>query len=228
MKISVIIPCFNDYKYLKSIVDQIDQLSTTHEIILVNDGSGPETQKVLKTIHNAIVINHPRNMGKSQAMKTGLLASKGEYVVFLDSDFTNFQTVYLEKLIEPVINNLVEISIGEFDDGFSPFQKIGLTSMLTGIRCLPRKVLINNIDIFNNQGYFHGFFVEIKMNQRIYRHFKIIKVKLVGLKQQFKYQKVGFLRGFHKDIKIMYDIYHYLGNKQYFNQLKFARNLPTI
>lgn len=228
MILSIIIPCYNDYKYLPNIVKEISKLTVEHELIIVNDGSNSETQNVLNSLQDITLINHPHNLGKSKALKTGLLATKGKYIVFFDADYINVKNEYLRQLIAPVISGAYDVCLGKSDEGFPFFKWIGLTTMLTGLRCLSRQLLLDHLEIFGNRGYVRGFLIEARMNRVIFPHYRVVKANLTGLKQQYKVQKTGSFRSFCKDVDIMYQIFHYLGPRQYFAQLSFCRRLNSI
>lgn len=88
--ISVIIPVYNVEPYLRECIDSVlAQDYRNLEIICVNDGStdnSPEILEEYKKKDNSIIIINQENAGLSAARNTGLKASRGEYVYFLDSD----------------------------------------------------------------------------------------------------------------------------------------------
>ena len=90
MKISVIICCYNYGRYLaraiRSVIDQ--SLSSKHyEIIVVNDGSGDETDQIMETFSNYIIpIKLNENVGLAKARNIGIRKSLGQYVINLDAD----------------------------------------------------------------------------------------------------------------------------------------------
>jgi len=89
MKLSVIIPTYNEEKTIINIIDKVLSQKNIYEIIIVNDGSSDQTEKVLKTIakNNIIsVINHSKNIGKGAAIKTGIKKISGEAVIIQDAD----------------------------------------------------------------------------------------------------------------------------------------------
>ncbi len=100
-KISVIIPVYNGEKYIQRCVDSVlNQTYSDIEIIVINDGSTDNTENILKSYSNIVLINK-ENEGVSKARNTGLSLAKGDYVYFCDADD------YLEK-------NAFEILIKEF------------------------------------------------------------------------------------------------------------------
>ncbi len=89
-KISVIIPTFNQEKYLgrclRSLMDQsINRVD--YEIIVVNDGSQDKTKFAANLFKEEIkLINNKKNMGLPYSINKGILSAKGRYVVRVDSD----------------------------------------------------------------------------------------------------------------------------------------------
>lgn len=89
-KISIIIPVYNVEDYLEQCLDSIlNETYSNYEIILVDDGSSDSSPAICdrysKNYSNVDVI-HKRNEGVSVARNVGIEKSKGEYIVFIDSD----------------------------------------------------------------------------------------------------------------------------------------------
>lgn len=89
--ISVIIPCFNASRYLKSAVESIiNQSYSNLEIICINDGSTDETLDILETIQKTDsrirIINNPQNLGLIKTLNKGISIAKGEYIARMDAD----------------------------------------------------------------------------------------------------------------------------------------------
>jgi len=89
MKLSIIVPVYNVEKYIvKCIASLLDQNFDDYEIIVVNDGTEDKSIELIN--HNfkdgRISIINQRNSGLSSARNSGLMASRGEYVWFVDSD----------------------------------------------------------------------------------------------------------------------------------------------
>lgn len=96
MKISIIIPFYNESGNLKNLFFEIrDALKNKffYEIIFINDGSIDNGQTELSTIlretNNTFLINHRKRFGKGKALKTGFEKSNGDIIVFLDADLQN-------------------------------------------------------------------------------------------------------------------------------------------
>ena len=89
-KVSVIIPTFNQEKYLgrclRSLMDQ-SMKRMDYEIIVVNDGSKDKTKFAANLFKEEIkLINNKKNMGLPYSINKGILSAKGRYVVRVDSD----------------------------------------------------------------------------------------------------------------------------------------------
>lgn len=89
-RFSIIIPVFNVENYLHQCLDSvIEQDFDNYEVICVNDGSTDESPQILKEYeqkYNQIKVIHQTNKGLSAARNRGINASKGDYILFLDSD----------------------------------------------------------------------------------------------------------------------------------------------
>lgn len=88
-KASVLMPAYNDARYIRDAIDSIlGQTFTDFELIIVNDGSTDETPQILAsyTDPRIRILYHPTNMGRAHARNTALNAAQGEYVLWMDAD----------------------------------------------------------------------------------------------------------------------------------------------
>jgi glycosyltransferase involved in cell wall biosynthesis len=101
MKISVIIPAYNEEQALKPVVDEY--LPYADEIIIVDDGSSDSTYEIAKTLLNekVQVLQHEKNQGKVAALRTGVEHATGDIIIFTDADCT-----YPARYIPEFINKL--------------------------------------------------------------------------------------------------------------------------
>ena len=92
MKLSIIIPCYNESKDIKKNVaivkDYLKENNIDHELILVNDGSKDNTKEEIESIDGVLPISYEPNRGKGAAVKEGILAASGDYVLFMDADLS--------------------------------------------------------------------------------------------------------------------------------------------
>ena len=85
MKISIVIPVFQEATIIGSIVKSIADILPDAEIIVVDDGSKDNTAEVARSA-GAVVHCHPYNIGNGAAVKTGIRMAKGDIIVMLDGD----------------------------------------------------------------------------------------------------------------------------------------------
>ena len=105
IKISGIIPIYNVEQYLSQCLDSIiNQTYTNLEIILINDGSTDNSEKICnqyKLLDPRIIVIHKTNGGLSDARNTGIKIATGDYISFVDADDfidKNMYTILFQKI----------------------------------------------------------------------------------------------------------------------------------
>jgi len=101
MKISVIIPAYNEEQALKPVVDEYS--SYADEIIIVDDGSNDSTYEIAKPLQNekVKVFQHKKNRGKVAALRTGVEHATGDIIIFTDADCT-YPARYIPEFIDNI------------------------------------------------------------------------------------------------------------------------------
>ncbi len=106
MKISIIIPIYNEAKTVEETIRRVEAVAIEKEIIAVDDGSGDGSLDILSRMENngrIKLIKHEKNSGKGAAIKSGLKEATGDIVIIQDADLeTDPQDFY--RLVEPIIN----------------------------------------------------------------------------------------------------------------------------
>ncbi|GAB4499858.1 MAG: glycosyltransferase family 2 protein [Anaerolineales bacterium] len=114
MKLSVIIPVYNEVESIKTIIQRVQATKLAHEIILVDDGSKDGTRDILKTLdgkEGLRVILHEKNQGKGAAVRTGMAAAKGDVLLIQDADLEYDPRDYPE-LLKPIEEGLADVVYG--------------------------------------------------------------------------------------------------------------------
>lgn len=118
MKLSIIIPVFNEEKTIEKVVGKVYDVNIkgiTKEIIIVNDGSTDTTNLILKTqyskLKNITIITHNRNQGKGAAVKTGIENAVGDYILIQDADL-EYNPDDIEKLVKPILEKKAVVVYG--------------------------------------------------------------------------------------------------------------------
>jgi len=115
MKISVIIPCNNEEKFIENLLRKVSKSlkKFDHEIIIVNDFSSDKSKLIIESleIENSKLFNHVENLGKGASLRTGIQNSSGEIVIIQDADLEYDPNEY-GKLIQPIIDDLADVVYG--------------------------------------------------------------------------------------------------------------------
>ena len=105
MKLSVVIPVFNERDTVAEILRRVNSVPVDKELIVVDDFSTDGTRdalaECLKEHSNLTVLHHERNLGKGRALRTGFETARGEYVIVQDADLEYDPEDYA-KLLRPL------------------------------------------------------------------------------------------------------------------------------
>ena len=103
MKISVIIPTYNEQETISACLDSLLNQSRKAEIIVVDDGSGDNTLDILRRYQQQgkITLLTQKHQGPAIARNKAASVARGEILVFADADMT-FDKDYLQKLVAPI------------------------------------------------------------------------------------------------------------------------------
>jgi polyisoprenyl-phosphate glycosyltransferase len=184
MKVTALVPAYNEEKNIAHLLDFLKTAAVLDEIICINDGSSDSTLRKIKAIMPSIphlkLVNFPKNHGKAYAISEGVKKAQGEIVVFIDADVIHFNTKALSSLVVPLLKRKYDAVIGySIHNILDPFFK-----PITGQRAYFRKELLPHVKEFQNKGY--G--LELYLNF-LYKDKKVKVVQLKGVGNIFKYDK---------------------------------------
>jgi glycosyltransferase involved in cell wall biosynthesis len=115
MKLSIVIPVFNEIGTIEEIILRVQSVPFEKEIIVVDDFSTDGTVHLLRKIdaiqENVKVYYHDRNQGKGAALRTGFAAVQGDVVIIQDADLEYDPREY-PKLLEPILDGRADVVYG--------------------------------------------------------------------------------------------------------------------
>ncbi|PYK37051.1 MAG: glycosyl transferase [Verrucomicrobia bacterium] len=225
MKVSIVIPCYNEKNTIAKIVEAVRSAPVENkEIIVIDDGSNDGTQTLLREkLSGAIdqIIYHPVNRGKGAALRAGFEAASGDIILVQDADLEYSPEEY-PVLLEPIISGKADAVFGSRFMGGRPhrvvffwhmvgnrfltllsnmFTNLNLTDLETGYKAF-RAPLIKSIQIEENR---FGFEPEItaklaKKRCRIYE---------VGISYYGRTYEEGKKIGWRDGLRALYVIVKY-------------------
>jgi len=197
MKLSVIIPVYNEINTIGEILSRVLEVDLPKEVIVVDDCSMDGTREFLKewevgrkkeSKDEVRIFYQPQNMGKGAALRSGFKEATGEIVIIQDADLEYHPHEY-PKLIEPILDGRAEVVYGSrflgtprrvlmfrhtLGNKLLTFLSnlctdLNLTDMETGYKVFKKEVLEHLLLKSNRFGFEPEVTAKIaKMNYRIY------------------------------------------------------------
>jgi glycosyltransferase involved in cell wall biosynthesis len=155
MKLTVIIPAFNEKNTIQEIVRRVQATKLVDEIIIVDDGSTDGTRALITTMDgkdNVKVILHEKNQGKGAAVRSGISAATGDVLMIQDADLEYDPREY-PNLMKPIEEGLADVVYGSRFLG-APHRAILFWNMVANkLLTLMTNILYNNILTDMETGY---------------------------------------------------------------------------
>lgn len=207
MKISCIVPVYNEAARVGAVLDVLVGHDLIDEIIVVNDGSTDNSEEVLGKRKGIKLISYKKNQGKSHAMRVGLEAARNEWVMTIDSDLKGLNKGNIEALVLPINNHKADLSMTLRKNSLGIFKFFKL-DFVSGERVF-KKSLIKDLDDLEK---LPGFGLEVFLNNIIIeKKMKFAVVNWSNVVTPRKSVKFGFWTGVKGDFKMILQIKAVIG-----------------
>jgi glycosyltransferase involved in cell wall biosynthesis len=115
VRLCVIIPVFNEDRYILDVVAAVQAVPIEKDLVIVDDGSTDRTRERLKDIglkySNITLLRHETNRGKGASIRTALAKARGDIVLIQDADL-EYDPAEYPKLIDPIIRGKADVVYG--------------------------------------------------------------------------------------------------------------------
>jgi len=125
MKLSVVIPVYNERNTLREMVERVLTVPFELEVLCVDDGSDDGSREILDDLgkqHRQVqVFLQPRNLGKGAALRRGIQAATGDFVIIQDADL-EYDPIDYQTLLDPLIQGRADVVYGSRFLGSAPHR----------------------------------------------------------------------------------------------------------
>ncbi len=206
MDVISVIPAYNEEKTIGNVLSVLKEAPLVKRIIVVSDGSVDNTVEVAKS-YDVDVVELRENRGKGGALQAGLDSTKADVVLFLDADLLGLTTEHVERLLQPVLSDEADMTIGIFEKGrmATDFAQ-KMAPQLSGQRAIKFSIIeqISDLDVSR-------FGVEVALNRFIESSkIRVKPVLLTDMSHVMKEEKLGVWKGVAARMKMYWEIIKYI------------------
>ncbi|MCE9500752.1 MAG: glycosyltransferase family 2 protein [Leptospira sp.] len=164
MKLSIIIPCYNEKKTIQSILETVRKVPyKPKEIIVVDDFSKDGTRDLLKGKVGKLadkIVYHEYNQGKGAALRTGFQAATGDIVIVQDADL-EYDPFEIPGVIDPIVKNKADVVFGSRFMGGRPHRVVYYWHSLGNLFLTTLSNMFTNINLTDMETCYKAFRSEV-------------------------------------------------------------------
>jgi len=168
MKLSVVIPVYNERNTIRDIISRVGAVALPKEIIIVDDCSTDGTRDILKemTFNGLNVVYHEKNQGKGAALRTGFAHAANDIVIIQDADL-EYDPVEYHKLIKPILEGKADVVYGSRFTGSEAHRVLFFWHMLGNKMLTFLSNMFTNLNITDMETCYKVFKREVIREIRI-------------------------------------------------------------
>jgi len=170
MKLTVVVPCFNELGTITQVVEAIKRSPIQNlEIIVVDDCSTDGTREILQSVVASQVdqiIYHKKNRGKGAALRSGFAAATGDIVIVQDADL-EYDPQEFPRVIAPIVDGKADVVYGSRFFGGFPHRVVYYWHMLGNQFLTTLSNMLTNINLTDMETCYKAFRREVLQSVRI-------------------------------------------------------------
>jgi len=205
VKISVVIPAYNEERALPETLERLLPQATGHQIILVDGGSTDASLRIASRHPEIEILRAPK--GRASQMNAGAARARGEWLLFLHAD-----TLIPEVALARIAGLPADIQAGGFRHRFSG-RGFGLwfISLADNIRCLRSRIIFGDQALFVRRALFSrlgGFpdvarLEDVRFSQKLVEHTKPVLLDQAAVTDSRKFVQHGVWKSFARVVVIL-------------------------
>ena len=181
MKLSIIIPVYNEIRTIQEIISRVQATGLVDEILAIDDGSTDGTRELLEKLFQEgqiKVIYHDHNQGKGKAVRTGIENASGDLILIQDADLEYDPREY-SNLLRPIQEGIADVVYGSRFLGAGRRPALFWNMIANKILTLTTNILYNNILTDMETGY-KLFRRQVVQNMPLTRTWVRVRTRIYG------------------------------------------------